>query len=184
MRRRLPSRGPMSMSTLQNYCHQCLCLCSEPQPPPASTEGPKIPAGKSSSGSYESTDFLPWVLVCIRSCINPPLVVSVSPSLVKFLQSKAFRARFSGCSSPVALLSQAGEPDLRLRPFMSVGELLWYNFSLICGLSTWPLHDLILSQLYSSYHLVTSLSLDVEYHFGRFQCLFVCLFFCQWSFSS
>ena len=26
--------------------------------------------------------------------------------------------------------SQAGEPDLRLRPFMSVGELLWYNFSL------------------------------------------------------
>ena len=59
---------------------------------------------------------------------------------------------------------------------MSVGELLWYNFSLICGLSTWPLRDLILSQLYSSYHLVTSLSLDVEYHFGRFQCLFVCLF--------
>ena len=46
----------MPMSTPQNYRCQCLCPHNEPQPP-ASTEDPPVPAGRSGPGSYEVTAF-------------------------------------------------------------------------------------------------------------------------------
>ena len=47
------------MSTPQNYCHQCLCPCSEPQLFTASAGVPPITVGRSGSGSYEVTAFSP-----------------------------------------------------------------------------------------------------------------------------
>ena len=49
----------MPMNILQN-CHcQSLCLCSQPQLPPASAGNPSILADKSGSGPYEVTAFFP-----------------------------------------------------------------------------------------------------------------------------
>ena len=46
------------------------------------------------------------------------------------------------------------EPDLELRTFTSVGELLWYNYFPVCSSPTWWVWDLILLQLLLSYWLV------------------------------
>ena len=40
-----------------------------------------------------------------------------------------------------------------LNIFTPVGELLWYNYFLVCELPTWWVWDLILLQLHSSYRL-------------------------------
>ena len=62
---------------------------------------------------------------------------------------------------------QAGEPDVVLRTFTHVGELLPYNYFLVCVLPTRWVWDLILSRLHPSYRLVvaSSLSLGVVYLF-------------------
>ena len=72
-----------------------------------------------------------------------------------------------GAPPPTARPPQAGEPDVGLRTFTPVGELLWYNYFPVCGLPTWHIWDLILLWLHPSYCLTvaSSLSLDVEYLF-------------------
>lgn len=62
---------------------------------------------------------------------------------------------------------QAGEPDMGLRTFTPVGEVLWYNYLPVCGLPTWHVRGLILSRLHPSYNLIVaaSLSLDIGYLF-------------------
>ena len=69
---------------------------------------------------------------------------------------------------PVTLLDpQAGKPDMSFRTFTTVGELLWYYYSPVCGSPTLQIWDLILSWLCPSYHLTeaSSLSLNVKYIF-------------------
>ena len=39
--------------------------------------------------------------------------------------------------------AQAGKPEVGLRTFPTVSELLWYYFSSVCGLPTWQAWDLI-----------------------------------------
>ena len=131
-----PPRRLMLMSTPQNCCHQYPCPHSEPQLPPASTGELPIPAGKSGPVSYEIIRdlirevFFTWVLVHTRPCVHPPRMEFVSPSPMEFLRS-----------NPADLQSQilwglllplpdphAGEPDMGLRTFTPVGELLWYNY--------------------------------------------------------
>ena len=53
------------------------------------------------------------------------------------------------------------------RTLATVGELLWYYCSPVCGLRIWQVWDLILSCLCLSYRLAvaSSLSLDVGYLF-------------------
>ena len=70
---------------------------------------------------------------------------------------------------------QAGEPDVELRTLTPVGELLWYNYFPVCGWSTQQVWHLILLQLCLLYHLfvASSLSLDAEDFFGRFQHFFL-----------
>ena len=140
-----------------------------PQWAPASAGDPPILAGKSGPVSYEVTAFSPgswctWDPVCA-----PKSGVSVSPSPMEFLQSNP-----AGLQSQIlwGLLlplpdPQAGEPDMGLRAFTPVGELLWYNYLPVCGSPTQHVWDLILSQLHPSYCLVvaSSLSLDVGYLF-------------------
>ena len=63
---------------------------------------------------------------------------------------------------------QAGKPVMGLKTFTPVGELLWYNYFLLCRLPTLWLWDLVLSRLLPSYHLVvaSSLSFNIGYLFG------------------
>ena len=62
---------------------------------------------------------------------------------------------------------KTGKPDVGFRTFTTVGELLWYYCSPVCGSPTWWAWDLILLWLCPSYHLnaASSLSLDEGYLF-------------------
>ena len=106
---------------------------------------------------------------------------SVSPSLVEVLQL-----------NPVGLQSQipwqfllplpdpqVGNPDMGLRIFIIVVELLWY-YSPVCGLPTLQIWDLILLLLCPFYCLIVSspLSLDMGYLFWS-----VPASFCHWLFN-
>ena len=68
--------------------------------------------------------------------------------------------------SPLAR-SQASKHDMGLRMFITMGELIWYYCTPVCGLPTWQIQDLFLLWLHPSYHLIeaSSLSLDVGYLF-------------------
>ena len=78
-----------------------------------------------------------------------------------------------GFSVPL-LDPQAGKPDVGFRMFTTVGELLWYYCSSVCGSPIQWVWDLILFGLYPSYCLTaaSSLSLDAGYlFFGGLQYL-------------
>ena len=123
-----------------------LYLKRESQSPPRQWDPPR-PAGRSGSGSHEVT----------ASALDPR--VYVLPSPVELLRSISTDLQ-SKCSGD----SQARKPDVGLSP---VGELLWYNYSTVCGLPTWWLWDLIISWVHPSYHLIviSSLSFNIEYLF-------------------
>ena len=60
-------------------------------------------------------------------------------------------------SFPVPLLDpQEGKPDVGFRTFTTVGELIGYFCSPVCGAPTWEVWNLILS---CYYHLTAALSL-------------------------
>ena len=130
--------GLMPMSAIQNCCCQCLWPRREPGHPPTSAGDPPILASRSGTFSYGVT-FSPgslcaWNLVCAlqeysfhfpKSCEIPvvtPCWLSKAGSLV----------------SPLLLLDpQAGKPNVGLINLTPLGELLWYNCFLVCGLFTW-----------------------------------------------
>ena len=60
---------------------------------------------------------------------------------------------------------QAVKPDVGLRNFITVGELLWYYYSLVCGSSTLWVWDLVLSWL----QLLLCLWMWGLFSFGGFQ---------------
>ena len=160
----------MAVSTSQNCCCQCLCPHSEPQPPPPPTSAGDSPivAGRSGPVSCGVTAFSPRVLVCTGLCIPSKSGFSVSLSPLEVLQSNLTSLQSQilwGLFLPL-LDPQAGKPEVGLRTFAPVRELLLYNCFPLCGLPTWRVLDLILLQLRPSYHLVASpLSLDIGYHF-------------------
>ena len=161
--------GLMPMSTPQNYCRQCLCLHSEPQPPHASTGDPPVLAGRYGPGSHEvTTSFLgSW---CVRYLVCALEEWSFCiPQSCEFLRSNSAGLQTQMLWSLLLLMpdAQAGEPDVGLRTLTPVGELLWYNYFQVCGSPTWQLWDLILSWLRPSHHLdvAYSLSLDIGYLF-------------------
>ena len=73
------------LSTPQYLHHQCPCLFSEPQPPPASTGDPSRPESRSGTGSYEVTAFSLHPSAHRTLCAPSKSGVSVSPSPVEFL---------------------------------------------------------------------------------------------------
>ena len=73
--------------------------------------------------------------------------VSVCPSPVKVLQSNPTNLQNQipwGFLVPLPN-PQSGKPDMGLRTFILVGELLWYNYFPVCGSPIWQVWDLILS---------------------------------------
>ena len=69
------------------------------------------------------------------------------------------------------LSPRTGEPERGLRTLTPLGEPLQYNYSPVCRSPIWRVWDLIISWKYACYYLVvaSSLSLNVEYLFGRLQ---------------
>ena len=115
------------MGTSQNCCCQCLCPCSEAQPPHASAGDPPILACLSGPVSYGVTAFFPWVLVCKRLCVSPPWVEFPFSSVLWQSCDQtllAFKARFFGDSS-----SHWWTPRLGSLMWGSELLLLWGNFS-------------------------------------------------------
>ena len=83
------------------------------------------------------------------------------------------------CGFPAPLSDpHMGKPDVGFRTFTTVGELLWFYCSPVCGSPTQQVWNLILLWFHPSYHLIvaSSLSLDMGY-------LFLASF-CWWLFSS
>ena len=94
--------------------------------------------------------------------------ISVSPNPVESLLSNPAGLQSWFLWGLLLLLRdpQAGKPDVGLRIFTPVRELLWYNYFPVCGLPTRHVWDLILSCFRPFYCLsVASLSLDVGYLF-------------------
>ena len=109
----------------------------------------------------------PWVLVHVRFCLQDWSLYFPqsfwSPAIKSCWPSKSY-----SLGSLVPLLNpQAGMPHVECRTFTTVGELLWYYYSPVCGSPTLQIWDLILSWLCPSYHLTeaSSLSLNVKYLF-------------------
>ena len=79
--------------------------------------------------------------VCMVLLCPPRLESLFPPVLWKSCNqtSLAFKVRFPGDSQ-----SEAGKTDVGFRTFTTVGELLWYYFSPVCGSPTHKEWDLIL----------------------------------------
>ena len=139
---------------------------------------PPRPASRSGPGSYEVTAFFPWG-PCVHKtlCVPSKSWVSVSPSPVELLRSNPICIQSQMLWGILLLMPdpQAGVPDVGLRTLAPMEKPLWFNYFPVCGLLTQQVWDLIVSQMHPSYCLiVASLSLKVEYLFGRFQV------FCWW----
>ena len=135
-------RGPF-----QDCCCQGACPHGEPLLTDASTGDPPALAGRSGSVSCGVTAPLPRVLVHVRFCLCLPGGESLFPLVLWKSCNQillAFKVRFPG--DPHSLCCpQAEKPDVGLRMFTAVGKLLWYYCSLVCGLPTQRIWDLILS---------------------------------------
>ena len=70
-----------------------------------------------------------------------------SPSPVEVLESNPAGIQVQiPWEFPVSLPDpQAKKPNMELRTFTTVGELLWYYCSLVCLSLSWQIRDLILS---------------------------------------
>ena len=159
----------MPKETFPDSCCQFPCLCSVPLLTHTSIGGPPILAGNFAPVSCEVKASFLWDLVHTRFRLCPPSLKSVSCSPMEVLWSNS--AVLQGqipWGFPVPLLGpQAGKPDMGIWTFTTVGELLWYYYSPVCGSPTLQIWDLILSWLCPSYHLTeaSSLSLNVKYIF-------------------
>ena len=120
----------LPVSTPQSGFCQCPSPHNEPHPSPPSTGDLPIPAGKSGPIFFEVIAFtsVSWCTpdpVCSlqewNSCGETPLA----------LQSHILWGLLLPLPDP-----QAGEPDMGFRTFTAVGEPLWYNHFLVCGVPT------------------------------------------------
>ena len=122
--------------TFQACCCPCPCPCGKPLPTHASTGVPPTLACSFGSVSCGVTSPFLWVLVHARFCLCPSRLESPFPSVLwKFYNqiSLAFKVRFLGDSPAPLLYSQAVNPDMGFRTFTTVGKLLWYYCSPVCG---------------------------------------------------
>ena len=110
-----------------------------------------------------------WVLVCRRPCWCAPRLESLFPPVLWKSYNQiplALKARFPGDSQSQCQISRLGSLMWGSEPSQQ-----WEYCSPVCGSPTWQVWDLSLSWLCPSYHFTAaSLSLDVGYFFGGFQC--------------
>ena len=141
--------GLMPRSPFQHCYWQCPLSHDEPLVTHTSMRDSPTLAGRSHSVFYGVTAPFPWAwntqdLVCAlhRYSLCFPSGVEVMLLNPTGLQSHI------PWGFPVPLEdSQAGKPDMGLKTFTIVGELLWYYCSPICGLPTQWVWNLILSIL-------------------------------------
>ena len=136
----------MPRNTSQNFCCQCPCPRGETQPAPASAGDPPL-TGRSGSVSYGVTAPSPWVLMCTLLCVCPPRVESLFPPVLSKSCNQiplAFRSLLLWEFLLPLPDPQVGKPDVGLRTFTPVGELLWYNCSPVCESPTQWLWDMVL----------------------------------------
>ena len=110
-----------------------------PPPPPGD---PPRPAGRSGPSSYEVTAFAPGPGAHETLCAPSKSGVSVSPSPVELLQSSP-AGLHSQMFWGLLLLMPDPQPDVGLRALIPVRELLWYNYSPVCGSPIQGVWDLI-----------------------------------------
>ena len=141
--------GRLMLMSTHPSCHcQCLFPCSEPQPPPSTSTGdPPIVAGRSVQSLMRSLLLSLGPGTHLTSCAPSKSGVSISHSLLEFLRSNstAFQSKILWGLLLQFPDPQAGYPDMGLRTFTPVGELLWYNYFPVCGSPTWQVCNLILS---------------------------------------
>ena len=112
----------------------------------------------------------PCVLVHKRFYLCPPRVESLfpqscgNPVIKSCWPSKSDSLRIPSSS---VRFPQAGKPDVELRTFTRVRELLWYYISPVCGSPTYWVWDLIFIVIAPPNHLIVAspLSLDIGYLF-------------------
>ena len=157
--------GLMPRRTFQDFCCQCPWPCGETLLTHACTGDTPTLAGSFGSVSCGVTAPFLWVFVHTRFCLCPSRLESHFPQSCGSPIIKSHRTSKSDSLEIPSPLSdpQAGKPDMGFRMFTTVGELLWYYCSPVCGSPSWWVWDLILLWLHPSCHLVaaSSLSLDV-----------------------
>ena len=130
--------------TFQDCCCWCPHPCDEPLPTHTSTGDPPTPEDSFGSAFCGVIALFLWVLVHARFCLCSPRVPSLfSPVLWKsYIQIiMSFKIRFPG---DFLSLCQTGKTHMGLRTFTTVGELLWYYYSSVCGSPTLWVWNLIL----------------------------------------
>ena len=155
------------MDTSQDCCCHCPHPCFEPLPNHSSTEDP--PTLKGLVQYPVGSLFLfsgPW---WVQDFVCDLQEYSLFPPVLWNLVSKYHWPSKSDSlwiSSPLDR-SQTSKHDMGLRTFITMGELIWYYCTPVCGLPTWQIQDLFLLWLDPSCHLIeaSSLSLDVGYLF-------------------
>ena len=160
----------MPRRTFQDCCCQCPLPCGETLLTHACTGDTPTLAGSFGSVSCGVTAPFLWVFVHTRFCFcSPRLGVYVSPRPVEclWLNPSGLQGQIPWEFQVFLSDPQAGKPDMGFRMFTTVGELLWYYCSPVCGSPTHQVGDLILLWLCPSYHLAvaSSLPLDTWYPF-------------------
>ena len=108
----------------QAHCTQSPWPCSSPRLTHTSTGDTQTLNGRSGPVSCGGHCSFPRVLLCIRFCLCPPRVESVSPSSVEVLQSNPVGLH---SQNPWGFLVPLLDPQARtLRTITRVRELLWY----------------------------------------------------------
>ena len=119
----------------QDCCIHCRWPCGRPLSTYASVRDSWTLTGKSGSVSYGITVPFSWVLVHTRFCLCPPRVCF--PSSVEVLQSNPTGLQSQiprGFSVPFPD-PQVGKSVMGPRTFVTVKEVLWCNYSPVCGSS-------------------------------------------------
>ena len=118
------SKRAYSKGHLPRRCCQCPRPCGEPLLTHTSTGDPPTLAGRSGSVSCGGHCSFPRVLLCIRFCLCPPRVESVSPSPVEVLQSNPVGLQsLLPWGFPVPLPEpRAGKPDVGAQNFHNSGR--------------------------------------------------------------
>ena len=127
----------MTRGTFQDCCCQCPRPCGEPLLTHASTGDPPTLTRSFGSVFYGVTAPFLWVFVHTRFCLCPSSLESHFPQSCGSPIIKSHRTSKSDSLEIPSPLSdpQAGKPDVGFRNFTTVGELLWYYCSPVCGVT-------------------------------------------------
>ena len=97
-------------------------------------------AGRYGTVSYGVTAFFPWFLMCMTLFVHPSRMEFLFPVFGILAIKLNWFSILWGLLFPLPNFS-AGKPDMELRTFPTVGQLLGYNLFSICRSPTWCISD-------------------------------------------